>query len=100
VEKFTYRCSETEKNLFLNFDGKRLECKIQDGAIKENGVNGCQIDEVIEFCKEFITYHNNKFPCRENSITITKLDEALHWLKHRTERRIKEKTEGTSKEIK
>ena len=29
---------------------------------------------------------NKRQACRENSLVITKLEEALHWLKHRSER--------------
>ena len=40
---------------------------------------------------------NNKFPCRENAMAITKLDEALMWLEARTKNRITRGVEGTSK---
>lgn len=35
-------------------------------------------------------------PCRENACTITKLDEAIHWLDARTKAREKRVVEGTS----
>jgi hypothetical protein len=37
---------------------------------------------------------NGKFPCRENSIAITKLEEALMWLNKRTADRVKRGVEG------
>ena len=40
---------------------------------------------------------NNNIPCRENSLAITKLDEALMWLKKRKEDRITRGVEGYSK---
>ena len=49
-----------------------ISFRIQDGPIKENGVNGCQVDTVIESAKLIIEELNKKFPCRENSIVITK----------------------------
>ena len=59
--------------------GGHLECILQDGPIKEVGINGCQIDDIIEWAKARIEFFNSKFPCRENSMIITKLDEALLW---------------------
>ena len=53
---------------------------IQSGPIKEFGVNGRQIDDVIAWAKEKIEGFNKAFPCRENSMVVTKLDEALLWL--------------------
>ena len=38
-----------------------------------------------------------KFPCRENSIAVTKLEEALMWLHQRTEDRVKRGVEGQHK---
>ena len=70
--------------------------RIQDGPIKENGVNGCQVDTLIETARKMITELNIKFPCRENSIAITKLDEALHWLEHRKKDREARAVEGKS----
>ncbi|CQR71375.1 hypothetical protein SpAn4DRAFT_3880 [Sporomusa ovata] len=68
----------------------------QGGPIKEVGVNGCQIDDIIEFAKDVITVFNQRFPCRENSMIITKLDEALLWSMKRKLDRDKRGVEGTS----
>ena len=38
-----------------------------------------EVDAVIEFAKETIEGFNKAFPCRENSMVVTKLDEALMW---------------------
>jgi hypothetical protein len=67
---------------------------IQSGPIKEFGVNGCQIDDVIAWAKEKIEGFNKAFPCRENSIVATKLDEALLWLGKRKADREARKVEG------
>ena len=69
---------------------------IQSGPIKELGVNGCQIDDVILWAKEKIEGFNATFPARENSVAITKLDEALMWLAKRKADREKRGVEGTS----
>jgi hypothetical protein len=74
-----------------------ISFKIQDGPIKENGINGCQLTTLISTAKIMLESLNKKFPCRENSITITKLEEALMWQSKRTEDRILRNVEGTSK---
>ncbi len=74
-----------------------VEFTIQSGPIKEFGVNGCQIDDVIEWVKEKIEGFNAAFPCRENSMIVTKLDEALLWSAKRKMDREKRSVEGTSK---
>lgn len=74
-----------------------ISVKIQNGPIKEAGVNGAQIDTLIELGKAIIDGLNTKFPCRENSMAITKLDESLMWLDKRTKDRVARNVEGTSK---
>jgi hypothetical protein len=73
-----------------------VEFQIQSGPIKEFGVNGCQIDDVIQWAKEKIEGFNAAFPCRENSLIITKLDEALLWSLKRKMDREKRNVEGTN----
>lgn len=64
-----------------------ISFKIQNGPIKEVGVNGCQVDTIIEAAKIIVEGLNEQFPCRENAMIITKLDEALMWsLKRKMDR--------------
>lgn len=72
-----------------------VEFQLQQGAIKDAGVNGCQIDAVLAFAEMFIHFHNQKYPCRENSLVITKIQEARHWLEARTKDRDARGVEGT-----
>lgn len=74
-----------------------ISFKIQNGPIKENGVNGCQVDTIIEAAKLIIEGLNKQFPCRENSMVITKLDEALLWSMKRKVDREKRGVEGLNK---
>jgi hypothetical protein len=71
--------------------------QVQSGPIKQFGVNGCQIDDVIAWAKEKIEEFNKAFPCRENSMIVTKLDEALLWSIKRKLDREKRQVEGTNK---
>jgi len=58
--------------------------------------NGAFVETVIKAAKTRIEFYQlSRFSCRENAIAITKLDEALHWLNHRTSRRECDCTEGT-----
>jgi hypothetical protein len=60
--------------------------------------NGAFVETVIAAAKQRIEYYNRtKFVCRENSMAITKLDEALMWLNKRTADRESRQVEGTHK---
>ena len=83
--------------VYVRHDVNSLSFTIQNGPIKENGVNGCQVDTVIHAAKTILEGLNKNFPCRENASAITKLDEALMWLEKRTKDREKRKVEGESK---
>lgn len=74
-----------------------ISFKLQDGPIKEHGVNGCQVDTIIEGAKAIVEGLNKKFSCRENAMIITKLDEALMWSNKRKTDRENRGVEGTSK---
>ncbi len=78
-------------------DGNKLHFKIQDGPIKEVGVNGIQAVDLLFFCKELFRSLNNSFPCRENALTITKIEEAIHWQDARTKDRESRGVEGLNK---
>ena len=71
-----------------------VEFTIQSGPIKEFGVNGCQIDDVIAWAKSKIEEFNKAFPSRENALIVTKLDEALLWSLKRKMDREARKVEG------
>lgn len=80
-----------------DFHGVGVDLHFQDGPIKEHGINGTTNEEVIELLIERINSLNQPpFNCRENSLAITKLEEALLWLKRRTEKRIERGVEGTA----
>lgn len=58
--------------------------------------NGAFVETVIAAAKQRIeAYQETKFKCRENALAITKLEEALHWLNHRTQERERRDVEGT-----
>lgn len=58
--------------------------------------NGAFVETVIAAAIQRIEYYNSsQFRCRENSLAITHLEEALHWLNHRTAKREERGVEGT-----
>lgn len=65
------------------------------GADREEP-NGAFVEGVITAALDRLQYYQaSKFKCRENSLAITKLEEALHWCQHRTADREERDVEGT-----
>ena len=70
---------------------------IQSDPIGEVGVNGVQALDMLEYTKCLFQSLNEAFPCRENALTITKIEEAIHWQYARTKDRLSRKVEGQNK---
>lgn len=56
--------------------------------------DGTTNEEVLEMLIDRMNYLQSKFPCRENALVITKLEESLMWLNKRTADRVKRNVEG------
>lgn len=70
----------------------------QNGAIAEAGVNGITQEALIAICIDRLrSFQTGPYACRENALALTKLEEALHWLHHRTQARMRRGVEGTMK---
>lgn len=80
---------------FCNTNGQTVSFDIQSGPVAENGRNGCDATDIIRYAIGLYKSFNNAHACRENSITITKLEEALHWQEARTRDRVERNVEGT-----
>ena len=79
------------------FIGEQTNCisfVIQDGPVKNNGVNGCQVDTIIAAATKILDGLNNKFPCNENEKAILHLKDAYSWLKKRKAEREARGVEG------
>lgn len=78
-------------------DGIGLHITWQNGPLAPGAMpNGAFVEGVVAAAlarMEF--YQASKFACRENALVITKLQEALHWLNHRTAERERRGVEGT-----
>jgi hypothetical protein len=86
--------SDADRGEIAYPSGVQITVQFQHGPIGENGVNGVQNEEIINLLSLRLRALNARFPCRENSIAITKLDEALLWLEHRTAIRREQGVEG------
>lgn len=85
-----------KNHIWVNHGTNTIGFKIQKGPIKEEGVNGCQVDTMIEAAKLIIQGLNEKFPCHENEMVLVSLHSALDWLSDRTGNRMGRGVEGTS----
>lgn len=57
-------------------------------------VGGTTLEEVLSVAITRLQDLNSRFGCRENSVAITKMQEALMWLEERTKDRIRRGVEG------
>jgi hypothetical protein len=60
----------------------------QNGPVVENGINGVQNETLLEIVRHRLQcFQAGPFPCRENAIALTKIEEALLWLRIRLNKR-------------
>lgn len=58
--------------------------------------SGAFVEDVLRAAIQRMQYYqSSKFACRENALAITHMEEALHWLNHRTAAREARGVEGT-----
>ncbi len=79
-------------------DSEKIVAKVdfQEGPCKEVGVNGAGNEDVlIMVLTRLKSFQDSEFRCEENAMAITKLEEALLWLRKRTMSREKRGVVGT-----
>ena len=86
------------KPIYIDHDVNMISFRIQNGPVKEVGINGCQVDTIIETAKIMLEGLHAKFPCDDNIVAITCLDTALMALKDRKKDRERRGVEGFDKE--
>ena len=77
---------------------KTMSVEFQHGPVKEQGVNGATSEALLAILVHRAQVLNERFPCRENGIAITKMQEALMWFEKRTADRKARGVEGFNKE--
>lgn len=71
--------------------------KFQKGPVKEYGTNGITDEALLAIVLDRLRgFQTTPHSCRENALAITKLEEALHWLMHRSIARQRRGVEGTN----
>ena len=74
-----------------------VNIKFQCGPIKEHGVNGTSLENVLDLLKLRLEgFQKGPFRCRTNALAITKIEEAMMWLEERTKQRVSQGVEGTN----
>jgi len=77
-------------------NAKGLRIEFQNGPLKEVPPNGLTNESLIAVVIDRLQgFQSGKFACRENALALTKLEEAAHWLHHRTAQRLARGVEGT-----
>jgi len=75
----------------------RTVIAFQHGPIQENGINGLTNEALLAVVIDRMEgFQAGPYACRENAIALTKMQEAAHWLEHRTAARTRRGVEGTS----
>lgn len=69
----------------------------QNGPIAEAGVNGISQEALLAVVEDRLKcFQAGPYACRENALALTHIQEAMHWLHHRTRERMQRGVEGTS----
>lgn len=77
--------------------GRNCIISFQNGPINEAGVNGISQEALLAICIDRLEcFQKGPYACRENAIALTHLQDAMHWLQHRTRERLARGVEGTS----
>ena len=70
--------------------------EFQNGPIQEVGVNGISVEALLAVVEDrLLGFQSGQFSCRENTVALTKVQEALLWLAKRTRDRVARGVEGT-----
>jgi len=91
-----YTTVEVGQYVIIDHRDNCISFEMQDGPIKEVGINGVQVDTLIWTAKIMLLGLNDKFPCEENEDAIHFLGKALQRLSDRKKDREKRGVEGKS----
>ena len=80
----------------IRHDKNSISFTIQNGPIKENGKNGCQLDSLVAVVTHMIRVLNLNYPSEYNSKAIQCFETGLFHLQERTRDRESRGVEGTS----
>lgn len=77
-------------------NGFAATLKFQEGAVPAVGVNGLTNEVLIAIVLDRLRgFQAGLYPCRENALAITNLEQGLMWLQRRTADRLRRNVEGS-----
>lgn len=78
--------------------GRQLVVHFQEGPVGEVGINGVTIEALLAIVQHRLEcFQGGPYSNRENALALTSVQNAMHWLHHRTRTRIARGVEGMSK---
>lgn len=83
--------------IYIDDDMNIIAFRIQLGPVKENGINGCQVDTLMETARLMILNLNKKFHSVHNVEALVHLNRALDALERRKIDRLARGVEGENK---
>lgn len=92
-------CVEAAKSgsyILVDHENNKISFRLQKGPIKEVGVNGCQVDALLETAGRILESFNKTVPCEETTEAIEYIQSALECLEERRKDREMREVEGTS----
>ena len=89
-----------EELMISNFSrvyGHCLEIDFQSDPVSKVGIDGLQWTVLIQYAIKILEQFDKKFPCEENTKTLSLLDKAIKVQEQRTKDRAKRGVEGKNK---
>jgi hypothetical protein len=72
-----------------------IHIEFQNGTIEEFGVNGISNEALLAIVEDrLIGFQSGNFGSPENSLALSNIQQALHWLKQRTSDRVARGVDG------
>lgn len=84
------------EHIVINHEKNSISFQIQKGLVKENGINGCQIDAMLIAALNIIEGLNHHFPHVKNDEAVEHISKALDALYARKRDRTARGVEGTN----
>lgn len=81
IENINIECGTI--NASVDYKTNSINFEITAIPILDSHRQKCEIATLVKFFKSILEKINQEDPCRENSIVITKLEEAIMWLNKR-----------------
>ena len=77
-------------------NARGVKIEFQNGPLGENPPNGLSQESLLAIVEDRLKcFQAGPYACRENAIALTHIQDAIHWLHHRTRERIARGVEGT-----